>query len=104
MIDCRLKQIHRVKHSVPIRINTQTHRCDELVYFISGNGTTMINEKVHTYSAGSFAFYKMGTPHDEYDPEPCDIIWLHFSFCIDDVELKEGVLPLDVIKNEDLNK
>ena len=54
MINCKLKQIHRVKHSIPIKINTQTHKYDELVYFISGHGTTEINGKKHSYKAGGF--------------------------------------------------
>lgn len=91
MIDCKLRQIHRVKHTIPISIKTQTHRCDELVYFISGYGTTEINGAVYEYGAGDFAFYKMGTPHNENDPNPCDIIWLHFSFNMDGINLKEGV-------------
>ena len=91
MIDCKLKQIHRVKHSIPIKINKQTHKFDELVYFISGSGSTQINDKTFYYKAGDFAFYKMGTPHDEYDPNPCDIIWMHFSFNIDNIDLKEGL-------------
>lgn len=91
MIDCKLKQIHRVKHNIPIKINTQTHKSNELVYFISGGGTTQIKEELFTYKAGDFAFYKMGTPHDECDPAPCDIIWLHFDFIIDGIDLKEGV-------------
>ncbi len=91
MINCKLRQIHRVKHTIPITIKTQTHRYNELVYFISGNGSTEINGKTYAYKAGDFAFYKMGTPHNENDPEPCDIIWLHFSFDIEDINLKEGV-------------
>ena len=91
MLDCKLKQIHRVKHSIPIKINTQTHKYDELVYFISGYGSTEINKNRLLYKPGEFAFYKKGTPHNEYDPEPCEIIWLHFLFDIDGIELKEGV-------------
>ena len=91
MIDCKLKQIHRVRHTIPIEINTQTHKCDELVYFISGYGSTQINDKVYSYKSGDFAFYKKGTPHNECDPQPCDIIWLHFDFNIDNIDLKEGV-------------
>lgn len=91
MINCDLKQINRVKHSLPIKINTHKHKSNELTYFISGSGTTKINDTTYNYKAGDFAFYKMGTKHDEYDPVSCDIIWLHFDFDIDNLALKEGV-------------
>ncbi len=91
MFECKLKQIHRVKHTIPIKIKTQTHKYDELVYFISGCGTTTIKDKTYKYKAGDFAFYKAGTPHDENDPVSCDIIWLHFSFDVDNIKLKQGV-------------
>lgn len=91
MIKCDLKQIHRVKHSIPIRIERHTHTNNELTYFVSGNGTTQINNETYRYNSGKFAFYKMGTPHNEINPEPCDIIWMHFSFDVPEVKLKEGV-------------
>jgi len=91
VINCEVRQIYRVKHSISIEIKTQKHKYDELVYFISGCGTTNINGKTFNYKAGDFAFYKAGTPHNEYDPVPCDIIWLHFSFLIDGIALIEGL-------------
>ena len=91
MIDCKLVQINRVKHSLPIKIKSHTHKYDELTYFISGCGTAKINGKIFNYKAGSFAFQKAGTVHDEYDTQPCDVIWMHFSFKIDGVNLNEGV-------------
>ena len=91
MISCELKQINRVKHSLPIKIDTHIHKYSELTYFISGSGTTKINNKIYHYKAGDFAFYNMGTAHDEIDPISCDIIWLHFDFNIENIDLKEGV-------------
>lgn len=91
MINCNLSQINRVKHSIPLKIDTHTHDYCELTYFVSGNGTTEINGEKYTYNSGDFAFYKAGTPHNEYDPNPCDIIWLHFDFDISGIVLKEGV-------------
>lgn len=91
MITCNLKQIHRERHTLPITIKNHTHNADELTYFISGNGTTNICGQENAYKAGNFAFYKKGTPHDEVDPNPCDIIWLHFDYDIEGVELREGV-------------
>lgn len=91
MINCNLSQINRVKHSIPLKIDTHTHTYCELTYFVSGNGSTEINGKNYNYNSGDFAFYKAGTPHNEYDPTPCDIIWLHFNFDISDIDLNEGV-------------
>lgn len=91
MIDCFLDKIVRVRHTIPTKINTQTHEYNELTYFISGSGSTCINDAVHSYGERTFAFYKTGTPHNETDPEPCDIIWSHFNYNISDIELKEGV-------------
>lgn len=91
MLECKLKRIVRVKHTIPITIDFQTHKSAELTYFISGNGTTQINDKVYSYKNNTFAFYKAGTRHNEIDPERCDILWLHFDYNIDGVELSEGV-------------
>lgn len=91
MLDCKLQQIQRVRHSIPLKIEMQTHQYDEIAYYISGNGTTEINGKLYTYKAGNFAFYKAGTPHDEYDPVPCDIIWMLFDFDIGGIDLAEGL-------------
>ena len=91
MLECRLKKIVRVKHTIPITIDFQTQSSAELTYFLRGNGTTQINDKVYSYKNNTFAFYNAGTLHNEIDPENCDIIWLHFDYNIEGVELLEGV-------------
>lgn len=91
MIDCSLGRTRHDKHTMPYRAPLQTHALDELTYFISGRGTTKINGKTLPYHPHTFAYYRAGTPHDENDPEPCEVIWSHFSFRIDGVSLSEGV-------------
>ena len=91
MLQCTLRQIHRERHTIPIRIESHVHGADELVYFLSGNGTTAVNGQCYSYRPGQFAFYKMGNPHDEDDPEPCDILWVHFSCDLQGLILQEGV-------------
>lgn len=91
MMNCDLKQIHRVKHTIPIKIENHTHANNELTYFVSGNGTTQIEGETYKYGSGKFAFYKMGTVHNEINPEPCDIIWMHFSYDIPEIFLEEGM-------------
>lgn len=91
MLECKLNQIVRENHINPFEMRMHTHKFDELVYFISGNGTTRIHNHVYNYKPHTFAFYKAGTPHDEINAEPCDIIWLHFSYNIKGLLLEEGV-------------
>lgn len=69
----------------------QTHSFHELTYYMSGNGSTQIGDTVYPYQSKTFAFYRAGTVHNELNPEPCNIIWSHFDFQIDSVDLKEGI-------------
>lgn len=91
MLESKLKTINRVKHSIPFKMEMHTHKYDELTYYISGKGTTQINDTVYEYRPYTFAFYRAGTVHNECNFDPCDIIWTHLSFKIGGIELKEGV-------------
>lgn len=91
MINCRLHMIQRDKHAVPVYIRKTQHRYDELVYYITGRGTARIGDAVYHYKSGTFSFCRAGTLHDETDPEPCDVIWSHFTCQIEGISLREGV-------------
>ncbi len=91
LFDCRLKQVVRVRHTIPTVIDYKFHKNTELTYFISGSGTTNINGVEYVYKNNTFAVYNAGTMHNEIDPEPCDIIWMHFDYNISGVVLKEGL-------------
>lgn len=91
MIDCRLKQIHRVNHTLPTLIDMHTHSYDELTYYIYGEGTTQCGEKVYPYKNKTFAFYRAGNRHNEDNHKNCKIIYLHFRFDIGKLRLREGV-------------
>lgn len=88
---CYLHHTQRDKHAVPVRIRMCVHQYDELTYYITGQGTTQIGDTIYPYKAGTFAYYRAGTQHDEIDPEPCDVIWSHFRFRIEGLDLQEGV-------------
>lgn len=91
MLDCKLREITRVKHIVPWEMNMHTHKYDELTYYISGNGRTCIGDTEFNYKPHTFAINKAGTPHNEINLEVCEIIWLHFSCNIEGLSLNEGV-------------
>ena len=83
--------MHRGKHTIPTHIAMHAHKHCELVYFISGKGSTLLKSREYEYKSHTFAFYEMGAMHDEKDPEPCDIIWFHFDYNIPGFSLKEGL-------------
>lgn len=91
MLDCTLNEINRINHTIPFKIQMHTHKYNEITYYISGNGSTKIGSTVYEYKPKTFAFYKAGTAHNEINPEPSDIIWMHFSWNIEGLNLKEGV-------------
>ena len=91
MLSCRLTRTRHDIHSIPFQISSHTHTSDELTYFISGAGTTEIDGTVYPYEKNTFAFYREGTPHNEVDPIPCEVIWTRFTFSIEGVTLREGV-------------
>lgn len=90
MINCNLISLTRERHQQPIAIGMHTHTHDEIVYFISGVGTTTIRDKCYNYVDGSFAYYKAGTVHDEINKQPANIIWFHFDN-FSGIELREGL-------------
>lgn len=91
MSRCSLALIMRDRYNIFHEVGTHTHRFDEITYFLSGTGVTHIRGKEYAYAPNTFAYYNAGTPHDEIDPEPCDVTWTHFSHGLNGVELKEGV-------------
>lgn len=91
MPDCQLSRTRRDKHTIPYKVNMHAHRFDELTYFISGRGTTQIGGTVYSYKPKSFAFYHAHNAHDEDAPEPSDVIWTHFRYRFDGINLREGV-------------
>lgn len=91
MINCHLRRIQHDKHTMPVLIRTHTHAYDELTYYISGNGTTQIGDRVYPYRAGCFAFYRAGCLHNEDNAAACRVIWTHFDFELEGITLREGV-------------
>jgi len=90
MLNCQLSCIHQVNHTIPFTAYDHTHTYDELTYYLSGNGTTKIHNTTYPYTRGTFCVYRKGTLHNESNPEPCGVIWMHFSCRLEGISLEEG--------------
>lgn len=78
----------RTKHSY---IALHTHQCYELVYYISGNGTTRLGDVVYRYQPGMFTIIRPYTPHDEKRDTDTDVLFIGFQMQAGTVQLREGL-------------
>lgn len=93
MFDMQSCQTYYVQHKVPVVISPHTHDHHELVYFITGDGSTKISQQRFPYHANHFSFCSAGTIHDEVDPNDCEILLAAFLFEAPSIHLEEGVFP-----------
>lgn len=61
------------------------HRCYELVYYRSGDGTTRLGDLDYRYEPGTYTVIPPGMPHDERRLSPTDVIFVGFTLAGRDV-------------------
>ncbi|SDX75169.1 AraC family transcriptional regulator [Paenibacillus sp. CF384] len=71
------------------------HTCYELVYYQSGKGLTSFNDKVYTYTPGTYTIIAAGTLHDERRTEDTDVIFVGFRLSRRELLVKEGLYQDD---------
>ncbi len=91
MIDMQFHHVSHSKHESSITISDHTHSYHELVYFVYGGGFTHIRAKEYPYHGNYFAFYRVGTVHDEVNPVPCETLATTFLCEFPDIPMEEGV-------------
>ena len=95
MINIQFHRTYCSIHKAPIVIPEHTHSYHELVYFVSGEGFTNLQKNRYPYHSNQFAFYKMGTVHDEINLFPCETQATTFLCDIPKCTLEEGVFRDD---------
>lgn len=76
-----------------------SHNCYELVYFLEGDGTTVIGDKSYPVSTHSYCIIPPNTEHIEYMNDYGEIIFIGFDY-----KKKDGLLTGGVYYNQDLTK
>ena len=72
-------------------INNHRHDCMELVYYISGKGSTSISGTVYEYAAGDFTIIEADTLHDEQSVENTEVLFIGFNKNTTNICLKNGI-------------
>lgn len=83
-----LQFFQKVTRDADSYIPFHAHHSFELVYYVSGCGTTQIGKQKYEYEAGCFAIIQPGCLHDEYRRTTTDVIFLGFFW-------NNALIPLD---------
>lgn len=60
-------------------VNFHSHSCCELIYYIKGYGTTLINNVVYNYKPGSFSIILPNIPHNQKHTENTEVLYIGFT-------------------------
>ena len=67
------------QYPVPYSVQPHTHPCFELVYYASGSGTVVIDERQYSFSKGTLVLAPPNVIHSETAPEPVTAICIGFD-------------------------
>lgn len=93
--------------------NNHEHPCYELVYYLSGSGTTVTNGMNQKFAPDTFTLIRPKTIHSEHGSKDTEVLYIGFTLLEGEIPLKDGLYkaddfpvlqPLLCIKHEMENK
>ena len=75
---CPIEFSYSFTHDAGYTVPLQHHACYELVYYISGSGTTVIGNKTHPISPGTFTLIHPFTEHSEHHVTAGSVMFINF--------------------------
>jgi len=90
-LNCSLDLFHKMIREASSNIDFHSHEAFELVYYISGTGTTQIQKELFNYSKGQFAIIPPGFLHNEFRHSETEVIFFVFSYDNTPIYLDSGL-------------
>ncbi len=84
-----LGKFYYIHHTGAVNGSAHTHKLNEFVFCVKGNGLVEIEGKSYPFCTGSIYITKAGVPHLESDYSESEIIYFYFE--CKDTELIDGV-------------
>ena len=75
-----------------------THACHELVYYVSGKGKCVIEDKTYQYSPNQILYIPPHKKHEEYHDEKTEVLFSVSSILIRNVKSKRVCIKT-MVKN-----
>ncbi len=88
-IDVKFAIEHR--HKADTTEPTHKHRCYELVYYVKGNGKSIIGTREYSYAGNTIAFISSDKEHSEYHQTETDVIFFGYTISNDLFKLVDGI-------------
>lgn len=75
---CPIEFSYSFTHPAGYTVPRQHHACYELVYYISGSGTTVIGNKTYPINPGTFTLIRPFTEHSEHHVTEGSVMFINF--------------------------
>ena len=98
-MQCSLDFLYYLTRPALSIIYFHKHQCYELVYYLTGTGSTNIDGKDYNYCQGSFSIIEPTILHDEHRHKDTDVIFIGFQYDGCPVEVKNGLYIDDQSQN-----
>lgn len=90
-MNCSLDFMYHTVRPAGTAIAPHQHHCFELVYYLTGLGSTRIRETPFPIRAGRYALIHPHTLHDERHEADCEVLFIGFTLPDSAMYLPEGV-------------
>lgn len=91
MLHANFEYLMYQTNRMPYRAFAHTHTCYELVYYLTGDGITKINNLTYQYELHTFSIVEPHHLHSETASSQTEVIFIGFSYSNAPFELKSGV-------------
>lgn len=88
---CELDFFSYQTNPVDFEVPSHTHNCYELVYYVTGRGTTTLDQKQHVYHNNSFSIITPKTLHNEFATAETQMIYFGFKYDDMPIHLTNGI-------------
>lgn len=90
-MDFEIAYINYGSHKASTYYPLHKHNCFEIVYYISGNGTTNINNSEFDFTSSSFAVILPEVNHDQTNDDDVKTLYIGFTYKHSSISLEDGV-------------
>ena len=91
MFDCELKFVSTQKYIDEYVVNHHQHPCYEIVFYIKGEGKTIINGKTYQFKPNTFTICEPNHAHNEVGQSNVEVIYIGFNILNEAAKLKDGL-------------